>query len=107
MMMIIINQYQLIVLLRGYKEYESRGDKDKTLSIEQYLNKVVPYLKELINNHKAINNNSNEQKIQLNVCIKFVFLIDTKDICTFYVWGENNEIRLGNETDDILKSFID
>ena len=26
-----------------YKVYESRGDKDKTLSIEQYLNKIIPY----------------------------------------------------------------
>ena len=80
----------------SYKEYESRGDKDKTLSIEQYLNKIIPYLKELINNDKAINNGSNEWKIQLNIYIKFVSLIDTKDIRTFYVWSENNEIRLGN-----------
>ena len=42
----------------NYKEFESRGDKDKTISIEQYLNKTIPYLKELINNHKAINNGS-------------------------------------------------
>ena len=44
----------------SYKEYESRGDKDKTLSIEQYLNKIIPHLKELINSHKAINNGSNK-----------------------------------------------
>ena len=25
---------------------------------------------------------------------------------TFYVWSENDEIRLGNETDDIVKSLI-
>ena len=37
----------------GYKEYESRGDKDKTLSVEQYLNKIIPYLRELINNCKS------------------------------------------------------
>ena len=43
-----------------YKEYESRGDKDKALSIEQFLNKIRPYVKELINNHKAIKNSSNE-----------------------------------------------
>ena len=28
-----------------YKKYESRGDKHKTLSIEQYLNKIIQYLK--------------------------------------------------------------
>ena len=71
----------------SYKEYESRGDKDKTLSIQQYLNKITPYLKELINNHKAINNGSNEWKIQLNMCIKFVSLIDTKDTRIF-LFGE-------------------
>ena len=43
----------------GYKKYESRGDKNKT-SVEQYLNTIMPYLKELINNHKAIKNGSNE-----------------------------------------------
>ena len=44
----------------GYKEYESRGDEYKTLSVEQYLNVNIPYFKELINNHKAITNGSNE-----------------------------------------------
>ena len=42
---------------KGFKLYESRGDK-KTLSIEQYLNMIMLYLKELINNHKAIKNGS-------------------------------------------------
>ena len=41
------------------------------------------------------------------MCIKFVSLIDTKDIRIFYVWSENSEIGLGNETDDIVKGLID
>ena len=90
----------------GYKTYESKGDKDKTLSIEQYLNTIIPYLKELINNHKVIKNGSNEWRIQWNMHIKFVSSNDTGDIRTFYVWSENEEIRLGNETDDIVKSLI-
>ena len=60
-MMIIISQYYLKSSFNeGYKEQESRGDKDKTLSIEQYLSEIIPYLKELINNYKAIKNDSNE-----------------------------------------------
>ena len=66
----------------------------------------MPYLKELINNHKAIKNGSSEWKIQLNACIKNVSLDDTRHICTFYVWSKNEEIRLGNETDDIVKNLI-
>ena len=91
----------------SYEEYKSRSDKEKTLSIEQYLHKIMPHLKELINNHKAINDGSNECKIQLNMCIKFVSLLDAKDIRTVYVQSENNEIKLGNETDDIVNNFID
>ena len=90
----------------NYKKYESRGDKDKKLSVEQYLNMIIPYLKELINNHKAIKNNSSEWKIQLNMHIKFVSSNDTRDIRTFYVWSKNDEIRLGTEADDIVKSLI-
>ena len=69
------NDYYKPILVKsshkeGYKEYESRGDKNKTLSIEQYLNNIISYLKELINNHKCMKNGSKEWKIQLNACIK-------------------------------------
>ena len=37
----------------NYKYYESRGDKDKKLSVKQYLYKIMPYLSDLINENKA------------------------------------------------------
>ena len=37
---------------RIYIEYESSGDRNKTLSVEEYLNKISPYLKDKINNLK-------------------------------------------------------
>ena len=43
----------------NYNEYRSEGDK--SLTIEEYLNLIEPYLRELINNHK----NKGEWKIQL------------------------------------------
>ena len=56
--------YKLILVKssfsENYKCYESRGDKDKKLSIEQYLDMIKPYLSDLINENKAIENNSNE-----------------------------------------------
>ena len=36
----------------SYVEYESNGDRNKTLSVEEYLNKIRPYLKNVINNLK-------------------------------------------------------
>ena len=44
----------------NYKYCESRGDKDKKLSVKQYLYMIMPYLSDLINDHKNIRNESNE-----------------------------------------------
>ena len=33
----------------NYIEYENNGDWNKTLSIEEYLNKIRPYFKDIIN----------------------------------------------------------
>ena len=33
----------------NYIEYESDGDRNKTLSIEEYFNKIKPYLNDIIN----------------------------------------------------------
>ena len=47
-------------------EYESRGDKYINLWLEEYLNIIRPYLRDMIDNHKA----HGEYKIQL--IIKFI-----------------------------------
>ena len=67
---------------------------------------IKPYLSDLINDQKAIENNSNEWKIQINMHVNFVSSNDTGEIHTIFVWSDNEEIRLGNETDDIIKRLI-
>ena len=52
----------------NYIEYESRGDKDKHLSLEDYVNISRPYLRDMIDNHKA----HGEWKIQLIMRINFI-----------------------------------
>ena len=49
-------------------EYESKGDKDKKLSVKEYLYMIIPYLRDMINNLKTLG----EGKIQLSVKINFV-----------------------------------
>ena len=66
----------------------------------------MPYLSELINDHKTNENNTNKWKIQINMHVNFVSSNDTGEHRTIFVWSDNEEIRLGNETDDIIKSFI-
>ena len=47
---------------KNYVEYESNGDRNKTLSLEEYFNKVSQYLKDIINDLKK----SNESKNSIN-----------------------------------------
>ena len=80
-----------------------RGDKDKNLSVEQL---IKSYLSDLIYKNKAIETSSNELKIQINIHVNFVSSNDTGEIRTIFVWSNNEEIRLRNETDDIIKGLI-
>ena len=76
----------------NYKYYESRGDKDKKLSVTQYHNVIKPYLSNLINENKAIENNSNEWKIQINMDVNFISSNDTGETCTIFVWSDNEKL---------------
>ena len=87
--MIITNQYQSKI--NNYKYYERRGEKDKKLSIKQYLYKIMPCLSDLINDNKAIENDCNEWKIQINMHVNFVSSNDSGEIRTIFVLSNNEE----------------
>ena len=88
----------------NYIEYETRGDKNKNLSLRLYLYTIIPYLRDMINNHKTLG----EWKIQLSMKINFVSSKDYSNETR--IWSDNIEIIMGNETDDItdelFKSFL-
>ena len=66
----------------------------------------MPYLRDITNDHKAIRNESKEWKIQINMPVNFVSSKDTGETRTVFVWSDNEEIRSGNETDDIIKGLL-
>ena len=66
----------------------------------------MPYLSDLINDHKTIRNISNKWKIQINMNVNFVSSNDTEEIRIIFVWSDNEKIRSGIETDDIIKGLI-
>ena len=39
--------------------------------------------------------------------VNFISSNDTGEIHTIYVWSDNAEILMGNETNDIIKNFLD
>ena len=76
-----------------------KAEETKKSSVKQYLYEIMPYLHDMINNHKATmklkNNNtqSGEWKIQLSMHINFISSKDTGETRTIYVWSDNKERR--------------
>ena len=90
----------------NFIEYESRGDKYNNLSLEEYLNIIRPYLRDMIDNHKALG----EWKIQLIMRIIFVFSLDINEIHIMHTKSDNIELMSGTETNGVInelfKSFL-
>ena len=72
----------------NYAEFESNGDKEKMLLIEEYLYMIKPYLIKIKNDHKT----RNEWKIQLAMEISFNSSKEFKETCTTYTKSNNINI---------------
>ena len=86
-----------------YKYYESIGDIEKRLSVKQYLNKITPYLYDLINDHRIVRR---AWKIQINMHVNFISSRDTGETRTYYVWSDNVSIMQGKDADDIIREIF-
>ena len=84
-------------------EYESIGDKDRNLLLEDYLNIIRPYLRDIINNHKAYG----EWKIQLIMRINFISSLDTYEFRIMYSSSNNAKIMKSTETDGIVNELFE
>ena len=69
-------------------EYESREDKDNNLSLEDYLNIIKPFLKNMINNHKTYGG----WKIQLIMRINFISSLDNSEFRIMYSKSNNAKL---------------
>ena len=87
----------------NYIEYKSRGDTNKTLSVEEYFNKTRPSLKDIINNLKK----SDTCKIQLAIGKNFISSIDNDEELVIPSDSDNIEIMLNDETDKAIKQLFD
>ena len=78
-----------------YIQYKSQGDKDKILTISEYLDMVRPYLVDMINDHK----NQSEWKIQLSAAINFISSkSDSDETRIMHTKSNNIEIIIGSDT---------
>ena len=87
----------------NYKYYESRGDKEKELSVKQDLDMIMPYLYDLINDHRTTRR---AWKIEINMHVNFIPSKDTREIRTIYTWSNNVSIMWGRYTNGIVKELF-
>ena len=97
-------------------EYQNKGDKDKNLSIKEYLYMIITHLRDIINDHKVHGkvkvHSSNdyetegEWKIQSSMEINFVSSKDSDEIRKMDTNSDNIDILMGSETNDIIKELF-
>ena len=82
--------------------YESRGDKDNKLAIYEYFDIITPYLKDMVDNHKA----KGEWKIQLSMQIIFVSFTGANETREMHTKSDNITIMSGIETEDAINELV-
>ena len=107
-------------LNNDYIQYEGRGDKDKILTVNEYLDLIRPYLSDMINNHKTQgtwrihagnkrikHKTQNEWKIQLTMAISFISSKPNSDEThIMHAKSDNIEIIMGSETDEVIEELF-
>ena len=84
-------------------EYERNGNRNKILSVGEYLNKIRPYLKDIINNLKKITT----WKIQLTIAITFISFQDNDKESLIHLKSDNIEIMINGKADDVIEFFFE
>ena len=86
----------------SYVEHASSGDKNKILSVEEYLNKTRPYLKYIINNLEKCD----MWKIQLKIAINLMSSKDNDEECITYSKGNNIEIMINYKANEVIDKLF-
>ena len=85
----------------NYIEYEGNDDRNKTLSVEKYLNEIRAYLKDIINDLKK----SDTWKIQLTLAKNFFSSIYNDEELVMHSKSDYIEIMINDLEKDIEKVF--
>ena len=97
----------------NYIQYERKGNKDKILTTNEYLDMIRPYLSDISNDHKTQgewkiysgntiteHKTQGEWKIHLTMAINFISSKeDSDETRNMHAKSDNIEIMMGNETD--------
>ena len=83
-------------------EYESNSDRNEILSVEEYLNKIRPQLKDIINDLKK----SDTWKIQLTIAINFISSKGKDDEDVMHSKSDSIEIFVNVEPEEVIEELF-
>ena len=86
---------------KNYIEYESNWDRNKTVSIEEYLSKIKPYLKDIIKDLKK----SDTWKNKLKIAINFISSKDNDEERVMHSKSGNIEIMINSKRDEVIEEL--
>ena len=86
----------------NYIECESNGDKNRNLSLDEYLDKTEPYLSNMIIDFQ----NSDTWKIELTIAINFIFLKDAEDERVMHSSRDNVRFTSYSDTDEVIDELF-
>ena len=72
-------------------------------SVEEYLNQIRPYFKDIINNFKK----SDMWKIQITIVINFISSMDNGEKHVMHSKSDGIEIMMNDEADEFIKKIFD
>ena len=84
-----------------HNEYESNGNKNKPLSIKEYLNEIKSYLKDMNNLQK-----SDAWTVQLKVAINFISSKDIDEERVMHSKSNNIEIISHDKADELIAELL-
>ena len=90
------------VMNNDYIEYESNSDRNKNVSVKEYLNVIKPYLKDMIIDLQI----SDTWKIQLTIAINFISSKDVDEQCVIHSKSENIEVMPYDGAYEVLIKFL-
>ena len=85
-----------------YIEYKNNGYKNRILSVEEYPDKIRPYLKDIINDLKR----PGTWKIQLTTSINFISYRNDNEDRVMQSKSNNIEIMISNEADEVIEELL-
>ena len=82
-----------------YTEYDSNGGRNKTLSVEKYLNQTRPNLKDETSDIKK----ADTFKIQLTMAVNFTSSKDNEDEGVMHSKSVNKEININEKAGKVIE----